>query len=241
MLCYSALFDGTAESAARLWQLPRIALEVLLPSSTLASLSLPEIVDPLLDGGVEVAAVKLVGGVEECGVEGIEKAILVADELGADLVVVPLNAGNAAAVLRALDEAYGLAVAYSKRVALEPDRGAMPEAIKFVRETLGGVFKLSISPTRGSTTEEVLAMSLANFGYLAAVKLVGFSRDGRAARISGLGGLNAFAIIRELVERGYDSYFVLDYEAKGLILPPEAVRSDCDLLLQYIRSILEKV
>jgi len=225
----------------RLRQLPKVALEVLLPSSVLLTLSVPEIADPLLDEGAEVVAVKLVDGPEKSGVEGIERAVIVADELGAELVVVPMDSGNAAEALSALEEAYSLIVAYSKKVALEPTRRAFPKALEFINGFLGGVFKLSVSPSRGSTTEEVLAMSLAHLGQLAAVKLASFARDGRVLRVSSAGGLNVFAIIKELVERGYDEYFVLDYEAKGLILPPEIVKSDCDLLYQYLHSLLEKL
>jgi sugar phosphate isomerase/epimerase len=235
------LYDGSPNSLDRLRQLPKVALEVLLPSSVLLTLSVPEIADPLLDEGAEVVAVKLVDGPEKSGVEGIERAVIVADELGAELVVVPVEASSAAETLSSLDEAFNLIVAYSKRVALEPTREALPKAVEFMRGFLGGVFKLSISPSYGSTTEEVLALSLTHFGQLAAVKLAGFTREGKVTRVSGARGLNAFAVIKELVERGYDSYFVLDYEAKGLVLPPEAVRSDCDLLAQYIRSLLEKV
>lgn len=240
MLCYSLLYDGSPNSLDRLRQLPKVALEVLLPSSTLLSLSVPEIADPLLDEKADVVAVKLVDGPEKSGVEGIERAVITADELGAELVVIPVEAGSAAETLSSLDKAFDLIVAYSKKVALEPSRGAFPKTVEFMKGFLGGVFKLSISPSYGSTTEEVLALSLAHFGQLAAVKLVGFTRDGKAARVSGVRGLNAFAVIKELLERGYDSYFMLDYEAKGLVLPPEAVRSDCDLLTQYIRSLLEK-
>jgi len=240
MLCYSLLYDGSPRSLERLRQLPDVALELLLSSSTLVSLSLPEIVDSILDEGAKVAAVKLADGAK-CGAEGVEKAVLVADELGAELVVVPINAESAEEALSALEEAYGLIVAYSKKVALEPTRRAFPKALEFMNGFLGGVFKLSVSPSRGSTTEEILALSLAHLGQLAAVKLAGFARDGRVLRVSSAGGLNVFAIIRELLERGYDEYFVLDYEAKGLILPPEIVRSDCDLLSQYIHSLLEKL
>lgn len=241
MLCYSLVYDGREEQIERLRQLPKLPLELVVPLDALRTLSLIELIDPIIDERAEVVAVKLHDTAGDYTGDDVEKAVVAADELGAEYVVPPVGGGEATAALEALESALPLAVAYSKKLVLEPSFEVVESAVEFTNRFIGGLFKLSLSPVYPATTEEFLKLAVNHLGLLAAVKLVSYTEKSRVSRVSSPYRLNAFTVIRELVSRGYDSLFVIDYEARGLLLPPSAVRDDCNLVLQYIRSTLEEL
>ncbi|MEM3936896.1 MAG: hypothetical protein QXN94_02750 [Thermofilaceae archaeon] len=240
VICYSVVFDESSACGEKLRYLSDIPLELVLSSEYLVNLGIIDVTEPLSDAGVRVAAVKIAEGLGIIGDESFEKALILADEVGAEYVVVPVNEGNFESTVNALNRVFHSAVTYAKKVVLEPSKEVLPQLSELVSEFLGGVFKYSLSPTPSLTTGEMLKLSLANFGRLAAVKLVCFARDGRATRVTSAASLNVFTIIKGLIERGYDGLFVLDYEPRGLVLPARHVREDYDLLLQFARSIAEK-
>ena len=237
------LYDGSPRRLDRARELSRVTpLELRVPSKEIAEISFAEIVDPLLDERVRVMAVKIVGSLTPVLGENFEMALMIADELDAGCVVLPVDAYSADLVLECLNELFRLGATYSKYVVLEPARGVMARVISGMREHLGGVFKLSISPSPNSTTEEVLALSLAYLGQLKLVKLANFNSRGDAVRVSSVDGMiNSFRLVKELVRHGYDNDFVLDYESFGLTLPTQLVRDDYELLEQYLHSLLEKL
>ncbi|MEM0023328.1 MAG: hypothetical protein QXM80_00910 [Thermofilaceae archaeon] len=240
MICYSVVFDETSACAEKLRYLLDIPLELVLSSEHLVNLGIIDVTEPLSDAEASIAAVKIAEGLGIVGEESFEKALILADEVGAEYVVMPVNEGNFESTVNALNRVFQSAATYAKKVVLEPSKDILPQLSALVSKFLGGIFKYSLSPTPSLTTDEMLELSLANFGQLAAVKLVCFTRDGRATRVTSAASLNAFAIIKGLIERGYDGLFVLDYEPRGLVLPTRHVREDYDLLLQFARSIAEK-
>ncbi|MCS7104680.1 MAG: hypothetical protein NZ954_03850 [Thermofilaceae archaeon] len=240
MLCYSLVFNGLEEDLNRIRSIPQMPIELALPLDTLQTLSIPELADPFLEENVKVEYVKLLSPCQDTLVEDLEKTVILADELTAEFIVLPVDKGGLHSIINVIDKIFESAVVYSKKIALEPSREALAKVVSSTNKFLGGVFKFSFSPTPTSTTDEVTTLALTYLGQLAAVKLVGFSNEGNASRISGASGINVFALIKELLESGYDGYFVLDYEPRGLMLPSRLVWEDCELLIQYINSLIEK-
>jgi len=243
MLCYSALFDGSRESLERIREISRaMPLELRVPSERLVEMSLTEVVDPLLEEGLSALAVKPVGDVRELLNEEFERLLIMADELHAQYVVLPVRSEWIDRVIEVMSDFFRLGATYSKYIALEPSREALAKAVAAMREYLGGVFKLSIAPSPASTTEELVALTLAHLGQVVAVKLANFTPEGGAVRLlSSEGVINPFRVVKELLEHGYDSYFVIDYESFGLELPPRLVKRDYVLLSQYLYSLVEKL
>lgn len=237
---YSLMFDGSGSHVERSCSLLGTPIELVLKAEDLRDFSVFEVSEPFSGVGVEIVAVKILEGFSEARAEDLEKALVLADELGADYVVVPVGEGDLRVAADSLDRIFESAAAYAKKVALEPSRGVQLELSGYVSKFLGGVFKYVLSPAPGLTTDEMIAFAVEHLGQLAAVKLVCFTRDGRAARVTRASGINVFALMRELEERGYDGLYVLDYEPRGLLLPLQLVRGDLDLLLQYLRSLAEK-
>ncbi len=243
VLCYSVLYDGTVARMSRLRSLPKdIPLELIVPTIKLTELNVFEIVDPLLEEGLSVVAVKPLGDTEMLLNEEFERLLILVDELGAEFAVLPVGERNLASIAGSMQNLFHLAVAYSKRVALEPTRRTIADVVKLMHRYLGGVLKLSISPSPSSTTEEIIALALTHIGQVVAVKLTNFSAYGKAIRLTDASGtINIFTVVKELLQQGYDSYFVVDYEGRKLELPSHAVREDFEAISQYINSIREKL
>lgn len=240
MICYSLVFEDSHDCLERLRHLSDIPIELVLRSEDFRDLGVFDVTEPLLDAGANVVAVKIAESYDGFTEDEVQKAVILTDEASADYMVIPVSTENFDCVTNALSCFFRSAAAYAKKVVLEPSRDTLPRLSEFVSEFLGGVFKYSISPVPHLTTSEVLRLSLSHLGQLAAVKLVSFTKSGRATRITGAADLNVFTIVKELVERGYDGLFVIDYEPRGLVLPPQLVREDYNLLQQFIRSIVEK-
>ena len=243
MLCYSVLFDESQERLTELGRILRgIPLELIIPSETLLSLSLSEVVDPLVEERLDVVAVKVVGDVEALVKEEFERLLITADELQASMVVLPVNACNMKTVTASLSSIFRLAPLYSKHVLLEPSREVIARVVEAINAYLGGVFKLSIAASPDSTTDEILALALTHLGRVSMVKLSNFLEDGRVTSVTSTrGSINVFTVIKELLESGYDSYFSIDYESYKAAPPLKVARRECELLNQYIRSISEKL
>lgn len=240
MLCYSLLYDSSGRHVERLRRLSQIPVELVIALNDLRELGVFEVAEPLLEGEATVTAVKLVEPLSELGEDDLEKVVALADELNSYHVVIRVEKRGLAKSTAMLERLFRLAATYAKKVALEPSKDALPDLASHVSDFLGGVFKYALSPEPEFNTNDLLELALSHLGQLAAVKLVCFTRDGRATRVTGSSSLNVFAIIRELLGRGYDGFFVIDYEPRGLFLPASFVREDIELLSQYVRSIFEK-
>ncbi|MEZ0345354.1 MAG: hypothetical protein ABWK01_02225 [Infirmifilum sp.] len=243
MLCYSVRFDGTGLHIERLKQLMNVPVELVLNIDELREMSVFEIAEPILEEGIEVTAVKLDTPLSQSSEEDVEKAIVLADELNSDLIVLPVE-GERLQIREGsprLDSLFKSASVYAKKVVFEPHPRALPGLADLISEFLGGVFKLAVSPEPELNTEELIELAHEHLGQLVLVRLVCFTREGKVARISGTTSPNVFAIIKELLERGYEGFFVLDYEPRGLMLPSQLVREDLELLLQYVRSMMGRV
>lgn len=243
MLCYSILYDGTVSRMNRLRSLPKdIPFELIVPAVKLTELNVFEIIDPLLEEGLNIVAVKPLGNTERLLSGELERLLILMDELGAEFAVLPVDEGNLGSMASSMQNLFHLAVVYSKRVALEPTRRTIAKVTNLMHNYLGGILKLSISPSPSSTTEEVIALALSHISQVVAVKLINFITCGKATRlINASGTINIFTVVRELLQQGYDSYFVVDYEGRELELPPDAVREDFETISQYIYSIREKL
>lgn len=240
MICYSLLFDDSHSCLERLRYLSDIPLELVLRTKDLKNLSILDIAEPLSDAEAKVVAVKVAEGFGSITEEDLEKVLLLTDEVCADYTIIPVSRENLDSAVNVLNQLFKSAAIYAKKAVLEPSKEVLPQLSSLLSEFLGGVFKYSISPTPQLTTSEMLKLSLNHFGQLSAVKLVCFTRDGRATRVTSTASLNVFTIIKELIERGYEGLFMLDYEPRGLVLPPRFVREDYNLLQQFVRSIAEK-
>jgi len=241
MLCYSLVFDSLGKHLERRRLLPKIPLELVLELRDLRETGVLEVAQPLIEEGAEVTAVKVAGPLSAAEEEDFERLAVLADELGAPYMVVPVGAADSGKLATQLAGLFRVAAVYAKKVALEPSRSVLPELDGRLSSFLGGVFKYAVSPEPGCTTEDFLELALSHFGQLTLVKLVSFASGGGAARVTSAEGLNVFAVVGELIERGYDGLFVLSYEPHGLFLPSHAVREDVELLLHYARSVAGRV
>lgn len=234
------MFEDSCDRLERLRCFSDIPIELVLRGEDFRDLGVLDITEPLLDAGAQIVAVKIIESYDGFTDDDVQKAMILTDEAKADYTVIPVSEENFNFVVNLLNCFFRSAAAYAKKVVLEPSKDVLPRLSKLVSEFLGGVFKYSISPTPHLATSDVLRLSLTHLGQLAAVKLVSFTKSGRATRITSAADLNVFTIVRELVERGYDGFFVIDYEPRGLVLPPQLVREDYNLLQQFVRSIVEK-
>ncbi|MEM2217493.1 MAG: hypothetical protein QW731_03865 [Thermofilaceae archaeon] len=227
----------------RLRSLPKnMPFELIVPAVKLIELNIFEIIDPLLEEGLNIVAVKPSGDTEGLLSGELERLLILMDELGAEFAILPVDENNLGSMASSMQNLFHLAVIYSKRVALEPTRSTIAKVTNMMYNYLGGVLKLSISPSPSSTTEEVIALTLSHISQVVAVKLTNFVTCGKATRLTNANGtINIFTVVRELLQQGYDSYFIVDYEAHELELPSDAVREDFETITQYIYSIREKV
>lgn len=232
---------ATEEALRRPRLLSRYLAEVSVPSSgDLEALGLDDIVDPLAEVGARIESVKVPTDISARVdiSDSLEKCSIVAEELGARNLVV--EAGREFLERRVLEEMFGVASVYNLRLCLEL-RGTIEdisEALDVLSEFIGGVLKLSLRPLESVSTPEFVEAIERAFGLLCIVRLANYDvKSGRAISVlNNKGTIDCYAVLRYLVERGFDGLLLLDYESRG-----EDSLAEIDVLEQYTRSLVERV
>jgi len=232
---------ATEEALRRPRLLNRYLAEVSVPSSGyLEALGLDDIVDPLAEVGVRVESVKVPADVPARANlrDPLEKCSIVAEELGARNLVVEIGKGSLER--RILEEMFRVASVYNLRLCLELEGSTreISDALDALSEFVGGVLKLSLKPLEGTSTPEFVEAIERAFGLLRIIRLANYDTEsGRTISVlSGGGTIDCYAVLRYLVERGFDGLLLLDYESRG-----EESLAEIDVLVQYTRSLMEKV
>jgi len=236
MIGYSVMFDGSEECVERALAISRFTrLELAVTPSYLEDANIIELVDPLA-GEAEVVSFRVAGSPGG----HLEKALIAADELGADMVSIVVGEPEWSGT--DIDELFQLGASYSKYIVLEPRTGLLEPVAERLRDYIGGVFKLSLASEPHYSVDSYVEAALRYLGLLKVARLTNFTAEGRpVALTSREGRVNFFAVIGVLVRSGFDGVFMVDYEGAGLAPPLDQLRQEMSLLDQYLYSLVEKV
>ncbi len=185
-----------------------------------------ELLDLAEEAGVKTSSIRVLG--EISSVEALEKLALMSSETLQRTAVIEYTPRLD------LDKLFDTFAVNKARVLLDAPPARVDEAYGRVREYIGGVVGLSLSEHKFAGTEDFIAKLDRYLRVVRSVSLTNIDEEGRGVPLLRPSRFNNPAVIRFLIERGYDEEISIDVHGPSAADEYRAFR-------EYARSIEEKV
>ncbi len=179
------------------------------------------------EAGAAVSSIRVLGGIPSP--EVLEKLALMSSETLQETAIIEYIPGINVDVL------FDTFAVNKARILLDAPPSHVMEAYRRVREYIGGVLGLSLSEEKFSTTEEFISTIDKYFRLVRSVSLINLDDQGRGVPLLKPSKFNNPAVIRYLIERGYDE------EISVRVIEPASAADEYRAFREYARSIEEKV
>ncbi|RLE78224.1 MAG: hypothetical protein DRJ56_00610 [Thermoprotei archaeon] len=173
-------------------------------------------------------------------VDELDRAIMVADDLGARAIVVPYDPESEELARLAVDSTYDALLEYDETLCFEPRKAvrglvdhvrALMEALEDEYSPLPVMLSYDVWSLEGSLADLLDLME-----YVGVIHACAVSAEGRRPIFSQPSQLNPYELLDLLVEVNYVGYFVLHYDEKFM----DAYVGDANRVKEYVLSRFER-
>ncbi len=223
------------KDAEKLASLEKLGVGVLveLPGNVLKELGVDEITDPLIEYKVRFPIVSVAFGRE---VDLAEKAVIIAEELGSEYVTVTLGAERLSYFASITKDLFRIFSCYKVGLCIGAEESYVGKLKEIILSNIGGVFWLTISPGHTMETGRLIRLIEENLRVVRIIRAVNYADKAIRPLFKGK-SINYYKVLKKLLEVGYQGYFVLDYEPKGLPLKVGELSRELELIGQVISSL----
>ncbi|NAZ25271.1 MAG: hypothetical protein GU357_05895 [Thermofilum sp.] len=213
-----------------------IAVQLHTDWPIIESLGVGDILDPLLDEGIEVMSVNVPmnGSIDSFT---LEKLVMIAEESTGKTVIFrePLNH-----TYQDLKRIVDMCITYKVRALLEPQskRQAMRQ-YSYIKRLIGGALGFSHVEEHYATTEEMLESALRFLGLTHNITITNYDELNAPAPLLTPKRYNNPLLIRTLLEKGFDGSITVQYNP-DLVDTPTLLK-EVLALKEFIKNTYERI
>ena len=223
------------KDAEKLASLEKLGVGVLveLPGEVLEELGVDEVTDPLIEYKVRIPIISVAFSKK---VDLAEKAVIIAEELDSEYVTVALTPEGLNYFASIAKDLFRIFSCYKVGLCIETEKSYLNKLKEIILESIGGVFWLAISPSYTTKTGELIRLIEENLRMVRIIRAINYTNESVCPLFKGK-SINYYKVLKKLLEVGYQGYFVLDYEPKGLPLKVRELSRELELISQVTSSL----
>lgn len=209
-------------------------VQLNLQPAVVTELGLGDILDPILDIGIEIASIRVKEG--EFTEDLVEKLAMMADETGGRAIIVRASRS----VIESLEQWHQVFSTYKVKLLLEPTtpREARKIYNRF-EDLIGGVIGFSQIQDYYTSTEDFLRVLTSFLQVTRNVQLSNYRGDEPAGILS-VGIYNNPLLLRVLVQRDYQGFVTLSYEKCSSRIALDFLLRELRAVSSFLMSLHEK-